>query len=65
MKRGSHTNKKTAEDRDPDDIGDRSIEESGDGDDDRGPYRHRRPDDEEEGEETDGSVREITPSIQE
>ena len=65
MKRGSHTKKKTVGDGDTDDSDDPSGEESDDGVDDRRPDRHRRLDEEEEAEETDRLVREITPSIKE
>ena len=65
MKRGSHTEKTTRGDGDPDDSNDTSGEESGYDDDDRRPDRHRRPDKEEEAEETDRSVREITTSMTE
>ena len=65
MNRCSHTKKKTAADRDPDDPNDLLGEESGYGDEDRRPDRYRRPDKEEEAEETDKSVRGITTSRKE
>ena len=57
MRRGSHANKKTAQDEDPDDPDDASGEQSGYSDDDRRPDRHRRPDQDEAAEETDRSGR--------
>ena len=57
MKRGFHTIKKTAGDGDPDDPHDASEQEPGCNVDDRRPNRHRRPDKEQEAEETDRSVR--------
>ena len=63
MKRCPHTNKKTEGEGDPDDPDDPAGQESGCSDDDRRPDRHRKPDKEEEAQETDRSVREITPSM--
>ena len=65
MKRSSHTKKKTTGDGDPDDPNDPSGEESGYDDDDRMSDKLRRPDIVEEAEETDRSVREITPLMKE
>ena len=65
MKSDSHTRKKSAADGDPDDTDDPSREKAGYGDDDRRLDRDRRPDQVEEAEQTDTSVREITPSMKE
>ena len=68
MKRGTHTEKRTATGGNPNDSDDPSGEESNDNDDDGSDRGKRsdqggRPDQEEEAEETDRSVREITPSM--
>ena len=65
MEMGSHAKKKTAGDEDPDDPDDPSAEACGYGDDNRTPDRQRRPEEEQEAADTDRSVREITPSMQE
>ena len=69
MKRGTHTEKKIATGRNPNDSDDPSGEEYNidDNGSDRGRKsdQGRRPDQEEEAEETDRSVREITPSMAE
>lgn len=63
MKTSSHTKTKTTADGDPDHSDDTSGEESGYGDNNKWPDRYRRPGQEEEAEETDTSVRKITPSM--
>ena len=68
MKRGAYTEKSIATGGNPNDADDPLGEESNnDNDNDRGRRsdQERRPDQEEEAEDTDRSVREITPSMAE
>ena len=65
MKRDFHTKKKTTEDGELDDSDECTGKESDYGDDDRMPDKDRRSDEAQEAEETDGSVRDITPSMKE
>ena len=65
MKRASHIKKQTAGDEDTDESDDTSGEELGYSDNDSRPDRHKRPDTEEEAEETNKSVREMTLSMKE
>ena len=64
MKKGTHIEKRIATGGNPNDPDDPSGEESNNDDDSRSD-QGRRPDQEEEVEETDRSVREITPSMAE